>query len=164
MLILGVIETFEFVDGTTTLPVLRALAGIDEVVAIAAPALAEMARTVVREARAGQIDGAECRRMLARLESILPFTEPPKMQKAAAVASRAYHRLLTLERSQLETFARLVAATQADPLDPPDAETFAIAIAYDAKMLLLDNAWNREQVAKAERAGLILRTQWLPQE
>jgi hypothetical protein len=66
MLVLGVTETIQLIDGASALPTMQALKGIDQVVALGAPALAGALDAIL-----GMEAGPDQKKLRNRVEGIL---------------------------------------------------------------------------------------------
>jgi len=168
MRVVGIAETLELIDGSAQLPTLRFLRDEQETTCLAAPAMATAAASIVEAYMDGEISEPEYRRLTTRIEAILDQTEPEPtglyQMTGPAFGNRRPFKLLASSRAALRRLPLVLNATRAMPLDPGDAQVFAIAIAEDASLLLLDTEYNREQFRRACEGGLIVDVVWIPVE
>lgn len=147
MIVPGTLETLHIIDGSPSLSVMRALRSVDDVVALAAPALAGAADAI--EARSGS--GEPGPDLSVRLETLLQRCAT-RLSSGLADDPPPY-RLLGMGGRHIRMFA-LVRRAVTDRFNLFDAQVAAIALSEDAEMLLFDRERNREARDRLVQAGL----------
>jgi len=155
VLVLGVAETIEFVDGSSELAVMRFVSGIDEVVAFAAPAFAGAADSVIAAP-----DKIERRRLTNRVETLLGKCATTSPVGFGRQMPETIYQMLPFSEHAIDEFVRIREAMP-DKMDIYDAQTFAIIMAEDAEVILLDSERSREVVESMHAAGLIMKVRWI---
>ncbi|MGY6634659.1 MAG: hypothetical protein ACXIU8_13085 [Alkalilacustris sp.] len=151
MLVLGPTETLQLVDGSDQLPVMRHLASLGDVVALAAPALAAVCDACA-------LDGNQDSLMLReRLEAVLRSC----MDDEAAGLRRRSPRYLLLPLSARSIAPFFSVRWILGDEDLYLAQTYAVAYGEDVPLLLLDRAETRRHIERLQGEGLEFRVQWI---
>ena len=153
MLLLGVTETLQLVDGAKALPTVRGLENIDEVVALGAPALAAAIDSIIDS------KPKERTRLSNRLEGILKATEEDS--RLGLFSPVPIYKLLPFSRESIVAFGHIREAAPIDRIDFYDAQTLAIARSEDATALLIKSDENHEMLRLLESVGIDIRVRWI---
>lgn len=151
MLIPGPLETFQIVDRSTDLPVMRHLASVQDVIAFAAPAVAAVADAYAGEPEADRF------RLNNRLDELLrdcADSTAPGLGDAAP-----YYLMLPFSRSAVQSFAKIRQVLGEGDLF--SAQTYAIAHGEDIPLLLLKTETSQEHMDALSRAGIDLGVSWI---
>ncbi|WP_316290830.1 hypothetical protein [Aestuariicoccus sp. MJ-SS9] len=155
MLVLGVTETIQLIDGASALPTMQALKGIDQVVALGAPALAGALDAIL-----GMEAGPDQKKLRNRVEGILKGAEED--DASGLGVTPPVYRLLPFTGESIEAFGHIREAAPIEQLDIYDAENMAIVRAHDATAMLLKTEENQAMVSLLEGAGIDIRILWIP--
>lgn len=153
MVILGITETIQLVDGSGDLPTMQALKKITQVVALGAPAIAGALDAIL-----GMEDGPEKKKLRNRLDGILKGTEED-VSPGLGVTPPAY-KLIPFSGDCIDPFGHIREATPIDQVDIFDAQNISIVRAEDATLLLVKTSQNLRTVRLLEESGIEIRIQW----
>lgn len=151
MLIPGPLETFQIVDRSSDLPVMRHLATVEDVIAFAAPALAAVADAYAGEPEADRF------RLNNRLDELLrdcADSTAPGLGDAAP-----YYLMLPFSRSAVHSFAKIRQVLGEGDLF--SAQTYAIAHSEDVPLLLLQTEAAQDHMNALSGAGIDLGVSWI---
>lgn len=151
MLIPGPLETFQIVDRSSDLPVMRHLAAVDDVIAFAAPALAAVADAYAGEPEADRF------RLNNRLDELLrdcADSTAPGLGDAAP-----YYLMLPFSRGAVHSFAKIRQVIGEGDLFW--AQTYAIAHGEDVPLLLLKTKAAQDDMNALSSAGIDLGVSWI---
>lgn len=151
MLIPGPFETFQIVDRSADLPVMRHLATVDDVIAFAAPALAAVADAYASQPEADRF------RLNNRLEELLrdcADSTAPGLGDAAP-----YYLMLPFSRSAVHSFAKIRQVLGEGDLF--SAQTYAIAHGEDVPLLLMKTVAAQNDMNALSTAGIDLGVFWI---
>ncbi len=151
MLVPGPIETFQIVDRADTLPVMRHLATLDDVIALAAPAMAAVADAYASAPEADRFG------LINRLDEVLrdcADSEAPGLGAAAP-----YYLMLPFTRSAVQSFAKIRRILGEGDLF--SAQTYAVAHGEDVPLLLLKTEAAQEDMDKLAASGIDIGVEWI---
>ncbi|WP_233417055.1 hypothetical protein [Halovulum marinum] len=151
MIVPGPIETFQIVDRSNELPVMRHLASLDSVVAIAAPAIAAVADAYA--------DAPEAQRfgLMNRLGEFLrdcADSSAPGLGEAAP-----YYLMLPFSLGAVESFAKIRRVLGESDLF--SAQTYAVAHGEDVPLLLLRTEAAQADMESLAAAGIDIGVEWI---
>jgi hypothetical protein len=154
MILLGVTETIQLIDGSSDLPTMRALKETTQVVAIGAPAIAGALDAIL-----AMDNEAEKKKLRNRLDGILRGAEEDN--GSGLEAAPPVYRLIPFSGDCINAFGSIREATPADQLDIFDAQNISIVRTEDATLLLVKTDENLQTVNLLVAAGIELRIQWI---
>lgn len=156
MLILGVDETLQFIDGSDKLPVMQFLRALDEVIAFAAPAVAAGGDTILE-----MTDPRTQTRLRNRIRTEILEKSGLHAESPFVLNPPPIYQMLAFDAHAIGDFGA-IRECAGEEIDFYDAQTFAIALSQDAVLALLDNRENRDKTKLLSTCGLTLDVRWIP--
>ncbi len=151
MIVPGPVETFQIIDRSDALPIMRHLATLDAVIVLAAPALAAVADAYSAAPEAQRFG------LINRLDEVLRDCADSEAPGFGNVAP--YYLMLPFSRSAVQSFAKIRQVLGEGDLF--SAQTYAVAHGEDVPLLLLRSEAAQADMNRLAAAGIDLGVEWI---